>query len=208
MGLTKKSMSSRPSSNSSSTTTTTMPNPSSSPRFPSISLRSKQSPPTLSTDPLTAHDALLRVARRSNEHSPSPSILGNVRQEAGGVVLNTASPGDKSYDPLHRPVTAYPTQTLGVPSFRHEEFGWCSNQDYRHTSQASLPSLHPPRSDSNPNNMAAFRCCLLSRSTRIRLLFRMTWKSLPTMSSSRPTSRQSASFLSVPSLGPLARHRL
>ncbi|CED83012.1 serine palmitoyltransferase 2 [Phaffia rhodozyma] len=119
-----------------------------------FSLRSKSLAPTVSKDTLTAHGSLLRVVnRRSNDSmsgfSPpvvgltssapfaqgkqqTPTLTSSSSLPIGGTVL---SPGDPKYDPLKTPITSYPVDQLGVPSFKHEEFGWCANQDYRHVSQ-------------------------------------------------------------------------
>ena len=51
-----------------------------------------------------------------------------------GRDVHLRSPGDDGFDQLLDPV-GYSTKTAGVPTFRHAEFGWCSNPDWRHTSQ-------------------------------------------------------------------------
>ncbi|KAL7414894.1 pyridoxal phosphate-dependent transferase [Mrakia frigida] len=137
--------------------------PTSSPSRSPLSLGPKSTPSlsTLTTSsPITAHDSLLRLARRSQDIPPSPgsSIAGLIATSgplskmnlAGTPGAHTISPGEPNYDPLENPVTPYPVQTMGVPAFRHEEFGWCANQEYRHTSTYSDKSPVQHESDEPP----------------------------------------------------------
>lgn len=136
MGLTKTSTKQHASAAS-----PTSPSSSTS-RFPSLSLRSKPSSATLQTEPLTAHDSLLRVARRSHEQGAAVTGKGQPTTASSVSPTRSLSPGDKGYSPLQHPVVPYPVDKVGVPVFKHEEFGWCANQDFRHTSQVRWTRSH------------------------------------------------------------------
>lgn len=161
---------------------------SASPRLPGLNLPRPLSPggkskPSLSSlsvsSPLSAHDSLLRVARRSQDIPPSPgsSVAGLAASAASGGPTSSfrssplISPGEPDYDPLETPITPYPVQTLGVPAFRHEEFGWCANQDYRHTSAVSNNLML-----SCLVSVDVWECCRkgCSRGTCARLLLELT----------------------------------
>jgi len=198
---------------------------SSSPSRMSLLPKSTPSLSTLTTSsPISAHDSLLRLARRSQDLPPSPgssvaalahsaNSLGALSKMnlAGYPGAHTISPGEPNYDPLENPVTPYPVQTMGVPAFRHEEFGWCANQEYRHTSMVSYKNLQilrgkgkkkrrgeeRERFSPRPTFEADLSRLCFSYSTRTSPPFSTNRMNLPTTSSSPPTSGK---FYHTPSL--------
>lgn len=119
-----------------------------------FSFRQKSSPTTFSSSlstsdqPLSAKESLLRAVARgtggrsANVDVPTISIHGptdNYSNAGRDVVIRSS--GDQGFEELLHPKVAYPVKTMGVPTFRHEEFGWCANPDFRYTSQVRVLSF-------------------------------------------------------------------
>lgn len=129
------------SSKPSPTSTSTPPSKTSSRLMSSLRPSKTSSPAAIHRDDdhvLSAQESLLRLARRTDGHLPPPSASHALHAQQHHA-RRVASPGDSSWEPLETPVAPYPVERMGIPAFRHEEFGWCANQDFRYTSQVRFP---------------------------------------------------------------------
>lgn len=139
-----RNRSSSKSSSSMSNTQTSPPSTTTTSRF-SFRHKAAASPPAAADPhqpaPMSARESLLRVARGGWASAADVPTISIHRAEddfpstmSNGREVHLRSPGDDGFDVLLDPV-GYSTKANGVPSFRHEEFGWCANPDWRHTSQ-------------------------------------------------------------------------